>query len=144
MSAELNDGEHESDEEEHVEQGVKLEQVFQRSHQVGNVLPLSLGHAPELPPSAMGPDPNHDEQQGQEEQSHLQMVALHPADDHRDEEEETDPQHEQPDEAHLRAEIADDRVFRVAELVLGGNGGGNRGWHWGRGELGWDKRWFAG
>ena len=48
MSAELNDGEDQTDEEEQVEQRVKLEQVFQRSHQVGNVLPVTLGHAPEL------------------------------------------------------------------------------------------------
>ena len=59
MSAELNDGEDQTDEEEQVEQRVKLEQVFQRSHQVGNVLPMSLGNAPALPPGAMGPDPHH-------------------------------------------------------------------------------------
>ena len=80
-----------------------------------------------LSAGAMGPDSDHHEQQREEEDADFEVAALNPADDPRDEEEEADSQHEQPDEAHLRAQLADGRIFREAELVLRGTGGRTAG-----------------
>src|SRR6516165_4541155 len=107
---ELDNGEDQGDEEDQVDQGAQLEQVRERPHEVGDVLALGDGDVPKVPAGAMSPDPYRDQEEREEELDSSQFVDLDPARDDRHEAEQADAQHEQPDEAHLRAQVSDDRV----------------------------------